>query len=403
MGTMNEPVIFKIKQTDVKVLFVGELDLAFNQGSAFYRNVKNGVPDTDVRRLYAQLLEDQDFLRAARIIAQPDLYVINRIGGSLMGLTEIRLHRKKDEGEWVAVTEEEQDGNWIISLFENFRGYLKWWMEGFAGKNDETVVNCIPPPVSLEQLLVILHTVDCFRRVSYKNMLDFKYTQRAHLKLSEFTDTMVASIKSQDIRWLLPAFMTLVPRFSQYQTELSPENISVLFEHSFLENARLDSENEDVLVFGEAGHLMGVEFYRSWFTSSGFEINTAGLEGFTTRERFFIAPTILTNHFIRLQNADKGSVLANHQAYTFEQLQIKLDELFEAAFTKEVFPLVPSSPVHSPLATQSPDPASQSSDPASLQKTEPLKSGLKFCYNCGSELSPSAVFCPSCGAKRKDL
>lgn len=395
MGTIKEPVIFKIKQADVKALFAGELDLAFNQGSAFYRNVKNGVPDTDVRTVYAQLLKDQKFLRAARIIAQPDLYVINRIGGSAMGLTEIRLHRKKDEGEWVAVTEE-QDENWIISIFENFEGYLKWWMEGFAGKNNEAVVNCIPPLVSLEQLLLILHTVDCFRRVSYKNMLDFKYTQRAHLQLSEFTDTMAASIKSKDIRWLLPAFMTVLPGFNEYQTEFSPENISVLFEHSFLENARLGSENEEVLVFGEAGHMMGVEFYRSWFTSSGFEINTAGLEGFATEERFFIAPTILTNHFIRLQNTDKGRVLANHQAYTFEQLQIKLDELFEAAFTKEVSPVTPSSPVYSPPVTQSPDPAGG-------QKTAPAELGPKFCYNCGSELSPGAVLCPGCGAERKAL
>ncbi len=81
---------------------------------------------------------------------------------------------------------------------------------------------------------------------------------------------------------------------------------------------------------------MGVEFLHSWLLSCGFEIHAAEPEGFKAVERLFIAPTVLTNHFVRLKGAQGGKATVNHQAYTAEQLLTKLDELFGKAFSMDV-------------------------------------------------------------------
>jgi len=53
-------------------------------------------------------------------------------------------------------------------------------------------------------------------------------------------------------------------------------------------------------------------------------------------ERLFNAPTAIGNHFVQLKTLEDGKVMVNHQTYTKEQLEIKLGELFDRAFTKAV-------------------------------------------------------------------
>jgi len=182
---------------------------------------------------------------------------------------------------------------------------------------------------------------------------------------------MAVSIKSMDIRWLLPAFLVVTPGLEQYQSEIDPQNIGVLLEHDFFREGKLASGG-DVLIFGEAGQIMGVEFFRSWFTSCGVEINVACSDTFEAVERLFIAPTLLGNHFVRLEGTDNGKAMVNHQLYTTEQLAFELDELFGSAFAVNV-----------------------------VSKTAPTPPAKKFCSSCVSKVSVGAVFCGNCGAKLK--
>ena len=330
MDKVKEPVSFSIEQADSGTLFAGDPGLIPNSGSAFYKAAPAAGAGMEKKAACGELLANQDFLRAARIAARPDLYAVVRVAGA-QGLTEIRLHRKKSEGAYVAATEQDADGRWVISLFDDYKGWLAWWALGFAGPSSVPAANYIPPKVSLEEFMFILHAVDSFRRVSYQNMLSHVFTDRAYVKVPEFLQSMAASLKSLDIRWLLPAFLAVTPGVEQYQTDIDPQNIAVLLQHDFLTEGKLAS-GEDVLVFGEAGQIMGVEFFRSWFTCCGMEIKVAGPDGFKAAERLFIAPTILGNHFTRLEGADNGKAMINHQVYTMEQLTFKLDELFGRAF-----------------------------------------------------------------------
>lgn len=161
------------------------------------------------------------------------------------------------------------------------------------------------------------------------------------------------------------------------------------------------------MVFGEAGQIMGVEFFRSWLTSCGVEINMAGENGFKAVERFFIAPTLLGNHFVRLESVDNGKAMVNHQLYTIEQLAFKLGELFGKAFGMDVSDV--SSAIKSAQATpppaqaapifSAPKGAEKSADVPRQTKAAPPPPSPRFCRNCGTKLSAGAAFCANCGAK----
>ena len=288
MSKIKEPVIFRIKQADIGAFLAADTNLSPNAGSAFYKAAPAGRAGMDIKTVYGELLTNKEFLRALRIITQPDLYLVARVAG-VQGMPEIRLHHKKSEGNFVAATEENAEGNLTISLFDDYESWLAWWIKGFASQNSQPAANYIPPNVSLEEFMFVLHAVDSFRRISYQNMLDHAFMDNAYVKVPSFLQSMAESLRSLDVRWLLPAFLAVTPGMEQYQTKIDSQNIGVLLEHDFFREGKLAS-GEDVLIFGEAGQIMGVEFLRSWFTSCGVEINVAVSGVFAAAERLSSHP-----------------------------------------------------------------------------------------------------------------
>lgn len=404
MNNMNDPASFLIKQADIGALFAGELGLKINAGSVLYPYSADRRTDTDIRSVYGELLTDGGFLRAARIVAEPDLYALIRNAG-IGGLSETRLHRKKTEGDCVVVTEQKEDGDLILSVFDDYGAYLDLWSQSYAGSGEDPTASFFPPEAGLEEFLFILHAVDAFRRVSYQNMLDHVFTEKAYIRLPEFLQSMASSIKSLDIRWLLPAFLTVLPGVERYGTEIDPKDVSLLLEYDFFEQRKLAS-GEVVLAFGDAGQLTGVEFLRSWFTSCGFEINVAGPGGFAAVERHFIAPTVLTIHFVQLRDVADGKALVNYQPCTAQQLRAKLGEVFEAALTMPATQPVTNPPV-TPQRPAPPNPPVMPQEPVSpvagqAQPQPPIgPRSYKFCRNCGKQISYDAAFCGNCGAKQR--
>ena len=98
MDKEKEPVSYNIGQSDISTLFAGHRELEPNSGSVFYKAVPATGAGTERKAAHGELLADRSFLRAVRIIAQPDLSGKIRLLGP-QGLTEIRLHRKKSEGD----------------------------------------------------------------------------------------------------------------------------------------------------------------------------------------------------------------------------------------------------------------------------------------------------------------
>ncbi len=409
MGTHQEPSVYIIKQADAPALLQKELGLEITGGSLFYTIRQGGAVSSNLKKTYASLLADPEFLRAARILAQPDLYVTVRAAG-VKGLSELRLHRKKGEGAYVVAAEAMEDGRIAISVFDDYRAYLDRWAKDSASPADETAVNYLPPKIRFGEFLLALHAIDSFRRVSYRNMLDHAFMERTYIKTAEFTQSMADSIRSLDIRWLLPAFLAVTPGAEECLAKIDPKDLAVLMEQDFLVPSKLSPSGEDILYFGEAGQLMGVEFLRSWFSSFGFEIQVAEGTGFTAAERLFIAPTFLSNHLVRLETAEDGDIMVNHQAYTTDQLMQKLEELFGAAFAAERPVAAPIAASGTTAPSEAPSPAAEASPEKPAEEAAPAQAKIppvtpapagRFCWNCGHKLSDNAAFCANCGAKIK--
>lgn len=345
-----------IPTDDLGWLITGAMGLIVEEGS-FLSGRKSGketkmgeTPSAE----YRDLISDQTFAKTARIIAAPDFRTVCRVGGGSLGLEEFRLYSKKEEGSWIVSVSETPDGGCDLRVFETPSAFVEWWTETFCGKNEEPAVNSIPPYVKLEEFLFLLHAVDAFRVVSYRNMLEHRYSDQPSMEFVEFINSMTESIKSKDIRWLLPAFLVLTPGLSEYRMELDGQHAAILMTLGFAGKMEQSDGGKSLLIFGEAGKNSGVEFYRSWMLAAGFEISVKDKGKFKATERLFIAPTALSNHFVSVLKDEEGKAIVNHQAYTFEELQVKLEALFDMN---------------------------------------------RLCARCGAPLEPTAAFCGACGAK----
>jgi hypothetical protein len=348
------------------------------------------------------------FRQALTIAAQPDLLVRGRIGGGSVDLMEFTLSRCQARGDSLALAAVVAEGQILLRLFTDSQAFIAWFMTHYAGKNEQTVANFIPPTVELGEFIYLLHAVDAFRIATFRSMLEYRAGQQPTLRLSEFMDSMRRSVRSRDIRWLLPAFLVLTPGLDPAAIDLAAEKTQILLDRTFLETHAEPGGGEQVLGFAEAGRTMGVEFYRTWLVAAGFEIRVAGPAGATPVERLFIAPTALANHLVQIETkaAAGQPVKVNHQALTYGQLEQKLNALFARALA---LPVAPPAPVEAAPASATPAapasaapvsamPAAPAAPAPDAQAAQPARTP-RFCPNCGTPLKPDARFCKNCGTK----
>ncbi len=390
LNSSEEQYLIVLHRKDIGPILVDLLSLNINKLSPFTEVLKNyaqgAVPlSTDGE----ELSKDKVFASIASALAAPDFMIRNRLGGSMIPFDEVRICGGRLLGEALVMVTIGEDDSYNLMVFKDYKSFITWWVDSFAGKNKESIANFIPPTVSLESFLFILHAVDWFKRESYKNALDYAAGQQIHINPQEFSQGMEKSLKSKDMRWLLPSFVMLVPGLEKYNLNIVPENAQILNHMQFFNNTKHPQSQEKVYVFGEAGHSMGVEFMRSWLMSAGFEFSTIRSGSISTTNQLFIAPTALANHFVQLEPSNNNNCMINHQAYTFEQLQGKMETLFKA-FIESAFQQV--------LSRKLEQEAQQSTEASSIVTKEiPVTAASGHCSNCGAQLGRNTKFCIECG------
>lgn len=273
-------------------------------------------------------IEDESKKLSISIVKEADILIDTRIGGGVLGLEEVKFYHKKGSTHWLAF-EREQEGIIVMQLFDSSQAFVDWWIDKFAGENTDNVPNRIPPKIKLQEFMLILHSLDMYRRASYQNMLAHNFVEQLKLDYKEFANELVTSLKSNDVRWLLPAFLKLMPDIKRFDMEIKPEDANTLFEQMFLLNIHSEVDNKDFLTFGEAGTSMGVEFLRTWYMAAGFEFKERKDSDWESKSFWFFAPTSITNHFVKIEPESELLTMVNHQAYTKEQLNFKLKDILD--------------------------------------------------------------------------
>ncbi|NCC75591.1 MAG: zinc ribbon domain-containing protein [Clostridia bacterium] len=389
---------FQIPQSDVKAA-LGHLRLETNALSPLVTLLRGQAAPASLSPDLSTQLNQQDLRQALAIAAGPDLIVKWRIGGGSVDLMEFTLARSQTQGQALVLVAGAEQSSILLRVFAHASDFVAWFMASYAGKNDQTVANYIPPTVELGEFVYLLHAIDAFRIASFRGMLDYQAGQRPTLSLGDFADTLQRSVKSRDIRWLLPAFLILTPGLDPAGLDLSADKTRILMEKSFLVMSQAMGSQEQRLGFAEAGQIMGVEFYRTWLVAAGMEITVAAPGGITAVERLFLAPTALANHWVQVKapSAPAEAARVNHQAMTYDQLQFKLNQLLEQTLALPVVPLATAAPAE-PAQTAAAAKPTASAAPAPSE-TATAKPGTRFCANCGSPLKPDARFCKACGTK----
>lgn len=405
IGGARDQLIFQINNSDVGPLFTDTLRLQCNGLSPFGESLRTYAPGSGAPSAgLAEIARHPRLQEVAAILSQPDLRITHRTGGGSLDVSFFGAFRSRSvRQEAIATLTPSFEGSWMVQLFDTPREYLAWWLGLVASRVEEPAANYMPPPLPLESLVYLLHAVDSFRRVSYASMLSYTPAVEPFVTSAEFSETLTRALSSQDMRWLLPAFLYLTPGLNQFTFEPSPEHLDILEEHDFLLPVQHPQTREDVFVFGEAGRTLGVEFYRTWMMAVGFDTTVLTPQGEKSVNRGFLAPTALANHLIRLEPDGTGGCTANHQALTLAELEFRLRDMLDPALAAEgangVTPgLAWSGDVGRPAALSGSPPPQAPQVVPGPPTAAPSGAIGAFCPNCGIPRTPGARFCRACGA-----
>jgi len=393
------PFTFQVGKNDLGPLFFDSLKLKCSNFSPLAGALSSYVAGSNKpSAARANINQDPQVLKAASILADPVVRMINRTGGGAMPVSHFTAcYNPGIDDQAFAVVTPSFEGSYLIQLFDSPWHYLGWWLVLNASEVGEPIGNYMPPPIRFESLVYMLHTIDAYRRCAFESMLDYTPAEQASIKPAEFIESMQQSIRSRDLRWLLPAFIGLIPNLNVSSFDGNPEFISALAKYDFLLPARDTETQEDIFVFGEAGKIMGVEFHRTWVKSIGFEIAASTPKGWRVMHRGFLAPTGFTNHLFILAMDAGGNCFVNHQAMDRHMLDHKLANLLAAVLNQKD---IAEDGLHIEKAvpfikeTEIVQPVEAVSIPSAARPATPDKILCKF---CGTNNDVDALFCKGCG------
>jgi hypothetical protein len=334
-------------------------------------------------------LAEPDVAKTLAILARPSLTMENRVGGGVHAIEFFTAcHAPDIDAQAVATIIPSVSGAYLFILHASPNAFLAWWLGNHASLASEAIPNHMPPPLSLESIIYILHAIDLYRGRTYESLLEHEPTDRPTLKPEAFAASLLLSIEKRDVRWLAPAFIGLTPGLSFDGFGKSREPIAQLARLDILLTGKETSGNP-VLVFGEAGQRMGVEFCHSWFKAAGFETSARTRHGWTAINRGFLAPTGLANHLFLLTDSD-GTCHVNHQPLARDLLDGKFARMLADAIAS----ISGEAPSQRPARRVSvPRSAGAGADASKSQ----------HCESCGQPLQPESKFCPNCGVRVADL
>lgn len=328
--TLNTGTLLQLSGDDLGPFFIDRFSARPTAASPLRELLLGYKPGT--RKLSpggAEAAELETAKDLARIVANPKLVLITQTGGGPQPMVRtVIVHNPAcDEQAFVGVTAS-FEGAVLFEGHESPWFFLARWLDRVAGGADEDVPNLLPPPTTPIEMLLMLHAADLFRRTELESQLESaNHGPTGAVTPEVFAATWASSIESRDPRWLLPAYLLMMPDAGLEGASLdSPDQLEVLQRRGFLIPAS-DDEDQDLLVFGEAGRLLGTEFMRLWSGAVGYQAMIARRDGLDPVASGFLATTALTHHLFQLKEDENQQPFVNHQPLTRSALETTMAQL----------------------------------------------------------------------------
>lgn len=378
---------FQLHRLDAGHVCRGLLRLDFNVLSPLAAPLRDFRPGTPPRTKNAATLQElagsAEVAKALAILAEPELRTNIFFGGGNMGLTTMALcrNRRVDANAVVMATVTRADA-YIVQLFDSLDDCVTWNTDTLASPVRDEPASMLPPVMPMPAFIAALHGLDTFRRLSYESMLAAKVPANTAIAEEAFTSSMAQSMQHGDVRWLLPCLLKLVPSLASELPAASAGGLDLLVATDVFKRGHRAGTNEPMLLFGDKGQLLAVDFYRTWWACVGIEVNGWDGAAVWRLRRAFLANTALANHFFDLRQTRDGESVVAYTPLTSSGFAATLTEILDTAV-----PLPKPKPVAPPAAP--------------VRSVAPPAIPMVRCSKCGTALEADAAFCDSCGARAK--
>jgi hypothetical protein len=166
-------------------------------------------------------------------LANPDWLVTMRMGGGDWPITELCLCAKRTASDLTGIRPT-ADGLVEILGWSSVGAFVDWWCDAHANNLEETAQNFLPPSCTLEAFVMNLQAIDAYRRALLGSLLAHEPADPLLMTAEQFNQHCLSGIRSHDVRWLAPAFVSLVPGLGEYKLGGTPESARAPFDRALL-------------------------------------------------------------------------------------------------------------------------------------------------------------------------
>jgi len=361
-----KPDTFGFTGGELANVVLGNLGLKCNRLSQFYSAGPAVASSSDEAKKAVSL---PIFLRAAKILANPQVRLSAIKGGSALPLEPITVYAcPGDSGMEFAALLKPEDTS-LVLYFASDQSFLAWWLDLFASKVNSPIVNYLVPRLPVEEFTFVLHVLDTCRRIYMESMLLYHPLKECRIPEEDFKASFAVALKSGDVRWLLPAFFSLTPGLRGTLLDLQPGIIKTAEMLHFISRTKNPDGATSDLLFGEPAIALGYEFATFWMFGLGLTVEVLDGDGTRLVAREFLAPTSLSNHLFSVEKGQAGLDMFSHVALTLDEYRGHMSALLQNAGLKASEPAAVPSAVGNALIKSSPlDRMSVTPQPPTVKK-----------------------------------
>lgn len=174
------------------------------------------------------------------------------------------------------------------------------------------------------------HAVDRYRRGYAEAMLTGAPLGDLVVRARELVATLDAAAASDDLRWLLPAFLRLTPGVRAADVATGATQLGRLLSAGVFRDPEGTGDDPTVR-YGAVGRALGQEFARGWWGAAGVEHSLLLADGVHAMHRGFVAATALANHWFTVRDDAAGAAVLEHRPLAYDAAQERLLALLTEA------------------------------------------------------------------------
>ncbi|WKY47560.1 zinc ribbon domain-containing protein [Eubacteriaceae bacterium ES3] len=365
MTNQNTPIVGSFAITKEELGFLA----GQSNELLIYEKQTNLSVQTEKSESLNRLLASPHAQTISYLLNEPDLRLRFHTGGGA-SMEEIFYVFLSQKNQMVLANFTDSEGQIKLILFAGWEAFLNWWIDIYCTEDNNNYREIFHGQEDPETIICAFYCLDLYRRAVLESLLSHQRVEEIELTSRDFILGLKNEILSNDVRWLMPAFIALTPGMKSHKLVLSAKHLEQIESLGFVK--KKNEDGQEVLLLDDLSKSLGTELMTAWIGVAGIEAVGLINGKKSVLDRKSVIPTAFTNHLLSLEN-EAGNLKLLHQALSSEYLR-KMFEQWRMYLGKIV---------------------------GGGQSQTEEKAVAHFCGKCGNPLKEAANFCPKCGTPVK--